>query len=184
MLAFDRAYLDLARREALAVQFLGEGGKPSGTLLFREFYCNDPGCDCRRVVLHAVWVERGQTVASIGYGFEPAAPPFDDEPQVMLDPINPQSELSGHVLALFQEVLDTQPGVRDRFVRHYELWKQAVDDPAHPDHAKVRSRHHGDPTFRPAYRARPEVPRNQPCPCGSGKKHKRCCGGSTAPAPG
>ena len=56
--------------------------------------------------------------------------PFDDEPQVMLDPINPQSELSDHVLALFQEVLETQPGVRERFVRHYELWKQAVDDPS------------------------------------------------------
>lgn len=26
------------------------------------------------------------------------------------------------------------------------------------------------------------VGRNDPCPCGSGKKHKKCCGGSTAPA--
>lgn len=24
--------------------------------------------------------------------------------------------------------------------------------------------------------ARPQPGRNQPCPCGSGKKHKRCCG--------
>ncbi len=29
-------------------------------------------------------------------------------------------------------------------------------------------------TFR---RAEPKVGRNDPCPCGSGKKHKRCCGG-------
>ncbi len=27
------------------------------------------------------------------------------------------------------------------------------------------------------YRAPPKVGRNEPCPCGSGKKHKKCCGG-------
>lgn len=27
----------------------------------------------------------------------------------------------------------------------------------------------------------PTVPRNQPCPCGSGKKFKNCCGTSAAP---
>lgn len=25
------------------------------------------------------------------------------------------------------------------------------------------------------------VGRNEPCPCGSGKKHKKCCGGPTPP---
>jgi len=25
----------------------------------------------------------------------------------------------------------------------------------------------------------PKVGRNDPCPCGSGKKHKKCCGGAT-----
>ncbi|MGE3189469.1 MAG: SEC-C metal-binding domain-containing protein [Vicinamibacterales bacterium] len=26
------------------------------------------------------------------------------------------------------------------------------------------------------YRAPPKVGRNEPCPCGSGKKYKKCCG--------
>ncbi|OFZ53854.1 MAG: hypothetical protein A2428_12840 [Bdellovibrionales bacterium RIFOXYC1_FULL_54_43] len=30
-------------------------------------------------------------------------------------------------------------------------------------------------------RSAPEVGRNEPCPCGSGKKYKRCCGVSAAP---
>jgi uncharacterized protein len=30
-----------------------------------------------------------------------------------------------------------------------------------------------DPTFR---RLTPKVGRNEPCPCGSGKKFKQCCG--------
>jgi SEC-C motif-containing protein len=29
---------------------------------------------------------------------------------------------------------------------------------------------------RPFVREAPKVGRNDPCPCGSGKKHKRCCG--------
>jgi hypothetical protein len=31
-------------------------------------------------------------------------------------------------------------------------------------------------------RSGPKVGRNEPCPCGSGKKHKKCCAGKTAPA--
>ena len=29
---------------------------------------------------------------------------------------------------------------------------------------------------KPVVRAAPKVGRNDPCPCGSGKKHKKCCG--------
>lgn len=28
----------------------------------------------------------------------------------------------------------------------------------------------------PYVRSAPKVGRNDPCPCGSGKKHKKCCG--------
>jgi uncharacterized protein len=28
-------------------------------------------------------------------------------------------------------------------------------------------------------RLRPKIGRNDPCPCGSGKKFKQCCGGTT-----
>lgn len=33
--------------------------------------------------------------------------------------------------------------------------------------------HHAEPYVR----AMPKVGRNDPCPCGSGKKFKKCCGG-------
>lgn len=33
---------------------------------------------------------------------------------------------------------------------------------------------------RPAQRATPKVGRNDPCPCGSGKKYKKCCGAADA----
>ena len=36
----------------------------------------------------------------------------------------------------------------------------------------------GETVKPPPARATAGVGRNDPCPCGSGKKHKRCCGGS------
>lgn len=182
MMAFDVVFPELARREALALALAGQDGKPVATFLFREFYCNDPGCDCRRVVLHVHWVERKLVAASIGYGFEPALPPFEDEPQVMLDPINPQTDASEHILEMFEDALARDPSVRARFVAHYEAWKRVVDDPAHPDHGKVRSAEHDDPSFKPAYRPRPSAYPDQPCPCTSGRKYKNCCGRAAQPA--
>ncbi|WP_211102607.1 SEC-C metal-binding domain-containing protein [Nitrospirillum bahiense] len=39
--------------------------------------------------------------------------------------------------------------------------------------AKIRSAH---PPAKPAPVRQTKVGRNNPCPCGSGKKYKRCCG--------
>ena len=35
--------------------------------------------------------------------------------------------------------------------------------------------HHHHATAETFVRATPKVGRNDPCPCGSGKKHKKCC---------
>lgn len=41
--------------------------------------------------------------------------------------------------------------------------------------AAIEGRRPGE-RIGPVVRATPKVGRNEPCPCGSGKKHKRCCG--------
>jgi preprotein translocase subunit SecA len=35
---------------------------------------------------------------------------------------------------------------------------------------------HSQPARLPKVRAEPKIGRNQPCPCGSGTKYKKCCG--------
>jgi SEC-C motif-containing protein len=35
-------------------------------------------------------------------------------------------------------------------------------------------------THAPVARTQPKIGRNDPCPCGSGKKHKKCCGARAA----
>lgn len=41
-------------------------------------------------------------------------------------------------------------------------------------HGHDHGHHHHGPQA-PLVRAEPKVGRNDPCPCGSGKKHKKCC---------
>jgi uncharacterized protein YchJ len=80
-------------------------------------------------------------------------------------------------------MLENDPGYHDRLVRHYAMWKAVVDNPSHPDHPKVRNATHDEPSFLSAFPKRqepvrrdgPKVGPNAPCPCGSGKKFKKCC---------
>lgn len=151
MMPFDHVFTDVAERESRVIQATDRAGTPA-TFLFREFYCADPGCDCRRVVLHVHWVEEKCIAASINYAFAPSK--RRDEPQIYLDPLNPQSEVSEELLALFSEMIGKDRAYRERLIRHYKMWKQVVDDPSHPEHAKVCGEAHSDPSFRPAFARR------------------------------
>lgn len=48
-----------------------------------------------------------------------------------------------------------------------------VDGESHV-HEEGQGHHHHDP-IEPIVRESPKVGRNDPCPCGSGKKSKKCC---------
>jgi hypothetical protein len=83
---------------------------------------------------------------------------------------------------MFEETVARDAAYCGRLIEHYEVWKRAVDDPLHPEHAKVRSHAHDDPSHTPAYPKRETSPGhgvkvgpNDRCPCGSGRKYKKCC---------
>lgn len=149
MMAFDHVFLEIARTESRAIHTLDAAGATNGTFLFREFYCTDPGCDCRRVILQVHWVEKQQVAATINYAFEPSR--RRDEPQFYLDPLNPQSDASDALLGLFEKVIATDPAYRETLRRHYKMWRAVVDDPSHPEHPKVRGIAHDDDAFQPAF---------------------------------
>ncbi len=86
------------------------------------------------------------------------------------------------------ELIDSEGGGVDEdtgtieFIAHYKL---QGDELAHHELAQFEKvdgkwyfmdgRMLGQPTYR---REAPKVGRNDPCPCGSGKKYKKCCGGA------
>jgi len=57
-----------------------------------------------------------------------------------------------------------------------EIEDDFADEPHTPDTAGWEQQLQGLGGAPAPYRAEPKVGRNDPCPCGSGKKYKKCCG--------
>ena len=76
-----------------------------------------------------------------------------------------------------------QAGDDQGFVEFTARYREAGQERLHHERSLFR-RHQGRwffhsaeyPKAAPVQRAQPKVGRNEPCPCGSGKKHKKCCG--------
>lgn len=147
MLTFSALDRELAQKETRVAYPPPETGLPKGPLFFNEFYCNEPRCDCRRVVI-LVSDDKGTQLAGLNYAFEPPVDPH--EQQLAIDPTNRQSRHSEGLCGLFEFML-ADPAYHERLIRHYTLFKAAVDNPRHPQHGAVRGELHDDPGFRPAF---------------------------------
>jgi len=179
MVAFHVLFPEEARDECRTVTPFNDRVLPSRTFLFVEAYCVQPHCDCRRVMITVIDPERSEQVATINHAFEPPRPPFMEEGQTFLDPLNPQSSLSEGFLELFERMIANDAAYAARLERHYRMWKRVVNDPSHPAQDKLCKRKPGFGilgSLEPFRRERAKVGPNEPCPCGSGKKFKRCCG--------
>ncbi|MBP7893336.1 MAG: SEC-C domain-containing protein [Firmicutes bacterium] len=53
-----------------------------------------------------------------------------------------------------------------------------AEGPKRPRYAVTTNREDGGSARQPLRRSDKKVGRNDPCPCGSGKKYKKCCGAS------
>lgn len=124
MVPFSKFYLDLAKAEIRSATVGTEWGLPSpGPYAFFESYCDEQGCDCRRVILTVLSPQVPGVVATISFGFDPGG----DMRGPFLDPINPQSEHAEAALALTEYVLEDADYVA-RLERHYHLVKDAIQD--------------------------------------------------------
>jgi hypothetical protein len=161
---------ELAAQETRVMHTLVPQGKlPVGSYDLLEFYCPDPACECRRVMLN-VAEEKGpdRFLASISYGFdrdEEDAGPF-------LDPLNPLSRYAEDLLQLVEEIVLSDPRYVARLERHYYLVKEAASNPTHTAYDKLRKVLADDvdafPLPRPARRTQ-----NQPRPRKSRRKHRK-----------
>jgi uncharacterized protein YecA (UPF0149 family) len=109
-------------------------------------------------------------VAVIAYGWESreyyARWIGDDDPKILrelqgpvLNLLSQQSELAPALLKKVEWVLQDKRYLA-RIKRHYKMFRATVDNAARePERSRAT-----------------KVGRNDPCPCGSGKKYKRCCG--------
>ncbi len=135
MTPFHSRFLDLAARETRSLHVLTGGGKlPIGEYTLLEWFCEEPDCDCRRVLVQVVPAGRpNEVLAVINYGWESAefytqwmhgdAEAGSEIANASLDPLHYQSGYSEYLLDLFRNVVDTDPDYVARLARHYELFK-------------------------------------------------------------
>jgi hypothetical protein len=110
---------------------------------FVELYCEETGCDCRRVLVQVITPQAPQTaLATINYGWESAefytrkmhgdAQAGREITEASLDPLNPQSEYADVLLDYFRGRLMTDPAYVARLVLHYKMFKATVRETARP----------------------------------------------------
>ena len=137
MIPFIERFRDLGTKETRTLLVKPEPGIPGGAFGLFELYCDEPGCDCRRVIISVLKPETGwrKVWATIGYGWESAdfylkwsrghSDPFEMQGPA-LDELNPQSEYSEMLLELFKQVLES-PGYVERLKRHYQMFRGTVE---------------------------------------------------------
>jgi hypothetical protein len=149
MVPFYTEFSDLAFEETRCVGVSGYRGLPDGEYAFLEYYCNEPGCDCRRVFISVISQDMpGEILATINYGWESAEFYIewmgDDEdieelkgPALAPRPAL-QTKLAPYLLKLFKETVLDESYV-NRLRRHYKMFKRAIED-KHRPRSRSRSR--------------------------------------------
>jgi preprotein translocase subunit SecA len=88
---------------------------------------------------------------------------------------DPLVEYQREAYDMFQEMKDS---IQEEFVRYiYRVELIRQDEPSRPRPQRVQASHDDGPAAASAApTASDKIPRNAPCPCGSGKKYKKCHG--------
>ena len=137
---FHDLFSALAERETRCITVMSnaEVDLPPGDYFFHEMFCNDQGCDCRRVFFFVVSSVRKDVEAVVAWGWE--KPAFyakwlgDDDLNAVVDlkgPIlnlpSPQTALAPAILELARNLLLRDPDYVARIKRHYRLFRDKVD---------------------------------------------------------
>ena len=118
MIPFMQRFPEVGARETRCVTVPQRQSLPQGDYGFVEFYCDEPDCDCRRVMIDVLRPETGgsKVWATISYGWESLDfyRQWDgggsDPVQIKgpyLDPLNPQTKYSSALLDLFRFLIQS-----------------------------------------------------------------------------
>ena len=158
---------------------------PADTYFLVEMYCADEDCDCRRVMFDVFSIKKKKSLAVIAWGWEnrrfyenwfggydcPEA--IDDMMGPILNLASPQSKYADSILESVKNYIITDKSYVERIKKHYRLFRDYIDSLTDRKADKT-----GDWDLKPNstyIRLVIKIGRNQPCPCGSGKKYKYCC---------
>ncbi|HUY92226.1 MAG TPA: hypothetical protein VMV10_26030 [Pirellulales bacterium] len=123
MHSFMSEFPELGQAECrVMVVVRGDEGLPADRYALVEMYCNERGCDCRRVSLNVISETTGKTLCVISYGFDrddPFSGPF-------IDPLNPRAKCADELLEMVDNLVLSDPKYVARLERHYRMFKEKV----------------------------------------------------------
>lgn len=131
---------DLAHRETRTATLTDpDPDLPAGQYSMIEMYCDEPGCDCRRVLFMVVSRDFEKPLAIVNYGWESVdfyakRAPFlsrkmaEDLHGPSLNLGSPQSKMAPELLSLIRDVVLQDPAYIERLKRHYAMVRAAVDE--------------------------------------------------------
>jgi uncharacterized protein YecA (UPF0149 family) len=134
----------------------------SRLLVSRMDICTAPDCECRDAMMTAVSID-------------PQAPPSPEEMKVKWN--GPEAMHAFIDIDSGTAAPDARDGRNPLGPEWLEFLKSAVDDELLDvlNESWLDAKGVLDASPQPHRRTSAQVGRNQPCPCGSGKKFKRCC---------
>ncbi|MBU0513088.1 MAG: hypothetical protein KJ638_15485 [Chloroflexi bacterium] len=156
--SFHARFPQIAEDETRTLIVMNNPGIPEGYYGLIEMYCNESGCDCRRVFFDVYDWDKKKSNAYIAYGWEDeefyanwlfysTAPEDIKELQgPILYPLSPQSKYAPAFLKLVKGVLEVDQRYVDRLKRHYEMFRETLDDEPdqnpkpHPVRKETKSR--------------------------------------------
>lgn len=137
MSAFYNRCPETALRETRCFVILSEAKIPKGEYVFFESYCDDPDCDCRRVMFFIYSrTDYSRKLATINFGWESVAyytkwlhgnaSVAEEMTQVTLEPFGEQSEYAQEFLEIAQDGLVRDPDFVERLKRHYAQFRASL----------------------------------------------------------
>jgi hypothetical protein len=137
---FAQHFPEVARQETRTITVLpgSDLGVPPGEYGFVEIFCDEPGCDCRRVMFSVLSSARQGLEAVIAWGWEDRAfyarwlpmsnPWLAAQMQgPILNPGSPRTPYSDAVLQMAKALLLTDPAYVARVKRHYAMFRERIN---------------------------------------------------------
>jgi hypothetical protein len=147
MASFHHFFPDIARAETRSASIQGSMQLPDGDYGFFESYCDDPTCDCRRVLINVYRSDDFSRIwATINYGWDSvsfyrrwigSSELAHEAKGPALDPLHAQTEYAPALLDLFSTIIQDEAYVQ-RLKRHYALVKGHTKPPTSINPAKVK----------------------------------------------
>jgi SEC-C motif len=128
-----------------------------------DLYCLNPSCNCNKVILQVINDEYEEPLFTVVYNIKQNTFKLDNEEKVIVS-----NEKVGAILTEIKKEF-TEPKIKgisyaDRYTRMRTVFKDFL------------VRNGILQNYHPKTRLGIAIGRNDDCPCGSGKKYKKCCG--------